>query len=444
MGAVRTYTPTATLAAGANSSAGPITIASTGFTPPVLWWQRLQDLYTQFWVSNNGLMTLGGLYTSQTPVALSGLVDAALPILCPLWLPIDTTSQGTVTYKNIQYFYTSAPDGSVASQYDGHYGIAVTWTDVAPPGGGAERNTFQVVILGRPDAGPNPIDGGPAPRPYCDWDIEFNYDKVQWDNGGVFRIGFSNGEIASGQVFEFPGSGRAGYFLDSNSKTGLIYHSHNSLVPGRYVFHVRTALRSFVRLVDAEGLANGESIDNYYNDGLGGSGSGPGPKHGIVFTGAQAIGGSSNSPAGSGTLFQYAGAGIRSVRLHTSPMLIDIASGFRGEFSANYHVPDPAGATIEFYDATGGTGTLLKTTTLPDSGAESWTAWKTIVVPVPGTVKSLKITGTVDRVHFDSMRFGTYYGGLNAFIPELPPDAKGCTPMPTPFGAFPNDQESAP
>jgi hypothetical protein len=53
----------------------------------------------------------------------------------------------------------------------------------------------------------------------------------------VARVGWYNALTGVGD--EFKGSGVAGALLDGNLETGLIHHSRNSDVLGRYVFEVR-------------------------------------------------------------------------------------------------------------------------------------------------------------------------------------------------------------
>lgn len=83
-----------------------------------------------------------------------------------------------------------------------------------------------------------------------DFDIEFNYDQIQWEtgdasggSGGLGGIpasaGFSNGVVGTGNVsYEFPGSLVSGSFLDDGTRP-LIDDSLNSDVLGRYIFSVR-------------------------------------------------------------------------------------------------------------------------------------------------------------------------------------------------------------
>jgi hypothetical protein len=91
----------------------------------------------------------------------------------------------------------------------------------------------QLVIISRSDIAPG------------DFDLEFNYEKVQWQWGDATatppRAGFANN---GGVGYEFPGSGVDGTFLDANP-TGLIFHSLNSPVLGRYLFRFRDGLPQF-------------------------------------------------------------------------------------------------------------------------------------------------------------------------------------------------------
>jgi hypothetical protein len=112
---------------------------------------------------------------------------------------------------------------------DGHAAFGVDWVNVGYYNSQADKLlSCQLVIIDRSDIAPG------------DFDMEFNYFKVQWEWGSAApnvppRAGYSNGV----NDYELPGSGVAGAFLDSNTATGLIYHSLNSSVPGRYFFYFR-------------------------------------------------------------------------------------------------------------------------------------------------------------------------------------------------------------
>lgn len=98
-------------------------------------------------------------------------------------------------------------------------------------------NSFQLILVNRTDLGAD------------NWDIEFNYDKVQWETGSASNgingfggdsaaAGFSAGTGDPFTYNEFSGSLVNGAFLDSNLSTGLIHGSRNSTQLGRYTFEV--------------------------------------------------------------------------------------------------------------------------------------------------------------------------------------------------------------
>src|SRR5581483_5669804 len=82
------------------------------------------------------------------------------------------------------------------------------------------------------------------------FDIEFNYDQIQWETGGASggsgglggtsaAVGYSNGlSGASNVYFQLAGSLVNGALLDGGPNA-LISHSLNSNVLGRYDFQVR-------------------------------------------------------------------------------------------------------------------------------------------------------------------------------------------------------------
>src|SRR5262249_17949209 len=101
-----------------------------------------------------------------------------------------------------------------------------------------KHNSFQLVLIERADIAPG------------DFDIEFNYDRIEWETGDASggtgglggtsaSAGYSNGEGKPESSFEILGSRMNGIFLDSNRK-GLRYRRLNSSVRGRLVFFVRS------------------------------------------------------------------------------------------------------------------------------------------------------------------------------------------------------------
>ncbi len=183
--------------------------------------------YTHLYINNNGNVTFDEALAEYTPF---NLTTTGRVIMAPFFADVDTTGTGSgeVTYG----------PGTV----NGRPAFGVNWINVGYFDANTDKlNSFQLVIIDRSDIAPG------------DFDLEFNYDKIQWEtgdlNGGTnglggnsARVGYSNGTGQPGTFFEMPGSGVPGSFLDSNTATGLIHNSMNSTQPGRYVFHVRSGL----------------------------------------------------------------------------------------------------------------------------------------------------------------------------------------------------------
>jgi RHS repeat-associated protein len=179
--------------------------------------------YSSLYLNNNGNLTFGQALATYTPYPLSSLGP---PIIAPFFADVDTRTGNTVTFGT----------GNV----DGHNAFGVNWPGV----GCYSENTsvlnyFQVLLVDRSD-----ISAG-------DFDIEFNYDQIQWDSGEASggnsscqggtaaRAGYASGQGATGSYYEIPGSGSDGAFLDSISVTGLVHNSFNSSQLGRYIYQFR-------------------------------------------------------------------------------------------------------------------------------------------------------------------------------------------------------------
>ncbi len=190
--------------------------------------------YNQLFVNNNGNVTFGSTLATFTPF---NIVTAGRVIITPFFADVDTRATGQPTR-----YGTGTVDGRPA--------FGATWRNVDYYYGSTShtnRNHFQVVLIERTDTGPG------------NFDIEFNYDQIQWETGtasggdanglggGSARAGYSNGTTAA---FELPGSGVNGAFLDGNALTGLAAHSLNSPQPGRYLFQVRGGIPPAVITTD--------------------------------------------------------------------------------------------------------------------------------------------------------------------------------------------------
>lgn len=191
--------------------------------------------YTSVFVNNNGDITFDAAYSSFTPDDLNTIQRV---LVAGFFTDIDT--RGTTN--------NSQPVRYGQGTVDGRRAFAASFINVGYFSQSTNKlNSFQIVLIDRSDTGAG------------NFDIELNYDKVQFDAGstnngvngigtpqnlgpgkdGSARVGFSNGTQRPGTFFEFPGSGTARSFLDTNLGSGLIYNSFNSSVAGRYVFEVR-------------------------------------------------------------------------------------------------------------------------------------------------------------------------------------------------------------
>lgn len=178
-------------------------------------------LYSSVYVNTNGNVTFGALNLANDPYALG--TKNGLPIIAPFFADVDTRGAGSSV---IHYGAGTA---------DGHKAFGVNWIDVGYFWKHSDKlNRFQLVLIDRSDRAPGDVD------------IEFNYEKIVWESGdwsggslglggSSARVGFADGTGNSRTFYEFPGSGQAGYFLDSRS-TGLVHHRLNSPILGRYVF----------------------------------------------------------------------------------------------------------------------------------------------------------------------------------------------------------------
>lgn len=163
-----------------------------------------------------------------------------------------------------------------------------------------------------------------------------------------------------------------------------------------------------------EGLKDQEAVDNYYNGGLGGSGSGPGPSDGITFTSnslaiiEEAAGGTgdfSNPPSGDTVLFFLSGTADT----------MNVAAGFTTGFS--FYYADQVGFTgsVDVYSGLNGTGTLLASLSLP-STPSPYTVFVPIGVTFAGTAESVEFGGSANFIAFDNITLGSSTAGGS--VPE--------------------------
>ena len=187
---------------------------STGLVPLPFTINFLSNSESALYVNNNGNVSFEKSLSTYSPVSLS---QATVKIIAPFWADVDTRSPspGVVQYgTNVVH---------------GHTAFGVDWVNVGYYAFHADKLlSCQMVIIDRSD-----IAAG-------NFDLEFNYDRVEWQWGDVSvgsppRAGFSDGMTD----YEMAGSGVNGAFMDTNTVTGLVYNSLKSPVLGRYVFLFR-------------------------------------------------------------------------------------------------------------------------------------------------------------------------------------------------------------
>ncbi|MBS0445821.1 MAG: PEP-CTERM sorting domain-containing protein [Proteobacteria bacterium] len=165
---------------------------------------------------------------------------------------------------------------------------------------------------------------------------------------------------------------------------------------------------------------NYEEPLNYYNGGLGGLGSGPGPNYGIVF-GSDALS-CSGQPGGTcNTALIPGGPGANALFFLTGPGdIMNVAGGFDTGFSFYYSAPFYTGV-VDVWSGLDGTGTLLATITLPlttdGSGTGScsgtnYCPYVPIGVAFSGVAQSAVFTGTANYIAFADITLGSQVAGV--------------------------------
>lgn len=184
-------------------------------------------------VNNNGNVTFTAPLGTFTPF---NLLSTGTPIIAPFFADVDT--RGALS-NEVRFSGRTFGHGTFA----GRPTFCANWVNVGYFSGHTDKlNSFQLLIVDRGD-----VASG-------DFDILFNYDKIQWETGDASggsgglggspaRAGFSNGLSGTGgRALELTGSGVRGGFLDSNITTGLIHSNRGTFQPGRYVFEVRNGV----------------------------------------------------------------------------------------------------------------------------------------------------------------------------------------------------------
>jgi Nidogen-like len=179
-------------------------------------------------VNNNGNITFNQPLGQFTPSALN-TANGGIPIIAPFFADVDTTGAGS----NVVTYGTDTLCGRQV--------FGVDYINVGYFAGHVDKlNSFQVILVDRSDTGAG------------NFDIEFNYDQIQWETGDASgganglggqsaRVGYSNGSGTAGTFFELPGSGVNGALLDGGPNA-LISTTLEASTPGRLHFLVRNGV----------------------------------------------------------------------------------------------------------------------------------------------------------------------------------------------------------
>jgi hypothetical protein len=193
-----------------------------------------------------------------------------------------------------------------------------------------------------------------------------------------------------------------------------------ALMAAAFVFASADTTQAQVRVLDFEGLGDLEAVDEYYNGGFGGDGSGPGPSWGISFLNSLAIesiesGGSgnfTNAPSGNTILFFLSG----------TASTMNVNGGFMTGFSFFYSSISHAGE-VRVWDGLNGTGNLLASLSLNPLGGCSYPGaycnWEAIGVEFEGTAMSVDFGGVANFIGFDDITLGSRDPGVpDPVVPE--------------------------
>jgi hypothetical protein len=217
--AIRSGFSSNTLPANDDNSSGSIAL---GFTA-----NFFGTSYTNTFVNNNGNLTFAQPLSTFTPF---GLTTASTPIIAAFFADVDTSGSGIspVTYGQ----------GSV----NGRSAFGANYLNVGYFNAKNNKvNDFQLVLIDRADTGAG------------NFDIEFNYDRIQWETGDASgginglggnsaRVGYSNGTGTLGSFFELNGSGVNGAFLNGGPARTSLIATTNDNVLGRYTFNARNGI----------------------------------------------------------------------------------------------------------------------------------------------------------------------------------------------------------
>ncbi|MBK9305922.1 MAG: PEP-CTERM sorting domain-containing protein [Nitrospira sp.] len=172
-----------------------------------------------------------------------------------------------------------------------------------------------------------------------------------------------------------------------------------------------------ISVLDFEGLQSLEEVGNFYNGGLGGSGSGPGPNFGVIFSDnsitlqeSHPLANFTNPPSAETTVFFLTGTADT----------MNVPAGFDTGFSFFYSSTTFNGS-VTVWDGLNGTGNILATLNLAALGScgppDPFCNWEPVGVNFSGVARSVDFSGVANQIGFDNITLESATPG-GAAIPE--------------------------
>jgi len=165
-------------------------------------------------------------------------------------------------------------------------------------------------------------------------------------------------------------------------------------------------------LLDFEGLLNGEPILNFYDGGLGGFGSGPGPDYNVQF-GPQSLVSTDSDAGGGGNIANEPSPDNVAFFLQGPGVIMNMLPGFMHGLSFHYAAAF-YGGSVSVWSGLDGTGTLLASLNLAVTGTScggdptgQFNCWQQIGVNFAGVARSVNFSGATDQIAFDNVRLET-------------------------------------
>jgi PEP-CTERM motif len=181
---------------------------------------------------------------------------------------------------------------------------------------------------------------------------------------------------------------------------------------------IGSAAKAAVINLTFEGLQNNEPIENFYNGGLGGNGSGPGPNDGVIFS-PNSLALIESSAGGGGNFQGEPSPHTTAYFLSGAADTMDVPGGFTTGFSFFYSAIN-FGGVINVWSGLDDTGTLLATLTLPvtpsgpygtpscpNASGQQYCPFEPLGVAFAGTAKSVDFGGTANQIGFDNITLGS-------------------------------------